>query len=206
MDDADGRAGDRLIQVFDGTRHVAVWPVGASGPGQIRQANVSINCPTAHADAFSRSGAWKAVVARHCPALLPMIENLPCGFLPLVYRYRDVAMQRLVAGRVVFIGDAAHSMSPLLGQGARMALLDAATLAQCLREGVDTDAALDAFDRRCRAQVETFQTISRWLTPVFQSQSRIASALRLSVQLSQRLPFFASRARELLIGEGPMNF
>ncbi|HWU04121.1 MAG TPA: FAD-dependent monooxygenase [Novosphingobium sp.] len=51
-------------------------------------------------------------------------------------------------GRVVLIGDAAHSATPHLGQGAAMAVEDAVVLAQELGER-DTDAALRAFmDRR----------------------------------------------------------
>lgn len=51
-------------------------------------------------------------------------------------------------GRVVLIGDAAHSATPHLGQGAAMAVEDAVVLAEELA-GKDTDAALRAFmDRR----------------------------------------------------------
>ena len=51
-------------------------------------------------------------------------------------------------GRVVLIGDAAHSATPHLGQGAAMAIEDAVVLAEELAER-DVDSALRAFmDRR----------------------------------------------------------
>ncbi len=51
-------------------------------------------------------------------------------------------------GRVVLIGDAAHSATPHLGQGAAMAVEDAVVLAEELA-AKDVDAALHAFmDRR----------------------------------------------------------
>ena len=52
-------------------------------------------------------------------------------------------------GRVVLIGDAAHSATPHLGQGAAMAVEDAVVLAEELGENQPIDAALRAFmDRR----------------------------------------------------------
>lgn len=52
-------------------------------------------------------------------------------------------------GRVVLIGDAAHSATPHLGQGAAMAIEDAVVLAEELGSGKDIGAALRAFmDRR----------------------------------------------------------
>lgn len=50
-------------------------------------------------------------------------------------------------GRVVLIGDAAHSATPHLGQGAAMAIEDAVVLAEELA-GKETEAALKAFMQR----------------------------------------------------------
>jgi 2-polyprenyl-6-methoxyphenol hydroxylase-like FAD-dependent oxidoreductase len=56
-----------------------------------------------------------------------------------------------VSGRVVLIGDAAHAMTPNLGQGACQALEDAVTLAACL-DGSDGLAHYDQ-QRRPRTQL-----------------------------------------------------
>jgi 2-polyprenyl-6-methoxyphenol hydroxylase-like FAD-dependent oxidoreductase len=56
---------------------------------------------------------------------------------------------------MIVIGDAAHPVSPRTTQGASLAIEDAAVLAECLRDIPSADAALAAFERRRREQVES---------------------------------------------------
>ena len=51
-------------------------------------------------------------------------------------------------GRVVLAGDAAHAMSASYGQAANFALEDAATLAACIRDGDDLEAALKDYSKK----------------------------------------------------------
>lgn len=60
-------------------------------------------------------------------------------------------------------------MNPQLGQGVNMALFDAATLADALQEAPTRDAALHDYGRRRRSHLAVYQQLSRWLTPLFQS-------------------------------------
>ncbi|MFN4162233.1 MAG: FAD-dependent oxidoreductase, partial [Stenotrophomonas sp.] len=70
--------------------------------------------------------------------------------------------------RLVLAGDAAHAMSPQLGQGVNMALMDALALRDALRAHRDHDAALQAYVAQRRAHVAIYHFWSRWVTPVFQ--------------------------------------
>ncbi|PZG24518.1 hypothetical protein C1I98_35535 [Spongiactinospora gelatinilytica] len=79
-----------------------------------------------------------------------------------------------VTANVALVGDAAHAMTPALGQGACQALLDAIELAACLREHPgDVAPALRAYDARRRPAAQRIVTVSRWMT-------RLAGSARLA--------------------------
>ena len=92
--------------------------------------------------------------------------------------YADIALKDCKGERIVFIGDAGRATSPQLGQGANLALIDAATLAECLRAEPDLAAALAAYADCRRAHTRFYSLASRWLTPFFQSDSRTAAVVR----------------------------
>jgi 2-polyprenyl-6-methoxyphenol hydroxylase-like FAD-dependent oxidoreductase len=76
------------------------------------------------------------------------------------------------------IGDAAHGMSPQLGQGTNLALLDARVLAHSLASHGTIEMAFAEYSRLRRKHLRFYQLASRWLTPVFQSDSRVMVGLR----------------------------
>ncbi len=80
--------------------------------------------------------------------------------------------------RLVFIGDAAHGMSPQLGQGVNMALLDGQALADALRTQTDIERALADYARTRANHIAVYQWLSRWLTPLFQSDLALFGTLR----------------------------
>ncbi|MEC3918575.1 FAD-dependent oxidoreductase [Nocardia sp. CDC160] len=91
-----------------------------------------------------------------------------------------------VRGRVALLGDAAHAMTPNLGQGANQALEDAVTLAAVLTEH-PVGEALDAYDRLRRPRTTAMVRRSRMIGAVAQLSWLPATVLRDTViRLSPR--------------------
>ncbi|MGG1687763.1 FAD-dependent monooxygenase [Pseudalkalibacillus sp. NRS-1564] len=69
-------------------------------------------------------------------------------------------------GRVLLIGDAAHSTAPHLGQGASLAIEDAVVLTELIQQGLNVTQLLKAFNdrryERCRMLVESSNQLVKW--------------------------------------------
>jgi 2-polyprenyl-6-methoxyphenol hydroxylase-like FAD-dependent oxidoreductase len=78
------------------------------------------------------------------------------------------------SGRVALVGDAAHAMTPNLGQGAGQALEDAVVLAKT----VDGPSGLDAYDRLRRPRTQKIALRSHRIGVAAQWASPAAVTLR----------------------------
>lgn len=103
---------------------------------------------------------WRERVCKRFPAMRPVLDhqNDWSGVVRLLHR--SVRCEHWSRGNVVLIGDAAHAMSPNLGQGANCALVDALALAchvAATPAARDLGEALGRFERERRPLVETLQ-------------------------------------------------
>lgn len=94
--------------------------------------------------------------------------------------YADVWMKQYHHKNVVVIGDAAHGMSPQLGQGANMAILDAYFLSECLKDIKTKDLnsqnniekALENYTQIRKPHHNFYTQASKFLTPLYQSSNK----------------------------------
>lgn len=185
---------DHLSQVYRGaSRMLGVLPVGAV-PGQRgRKAAVFWSLRADGEAAWRAAGlaAWQAEAATLWPEFAAFAEQITDAAQMTMARYTHGSLWRPVADGMAHIGDAAHRASPQLGQGANMALLDAAALLAALRQARgDVPLALLHYARARRSHVHLYQVLSRMFTPQYQSDSTILPVVRdrLLYPLSQVTP------------------
>lgn len=200
--DPDGAFAGELAQTYRGTEEMVgflptggavslFWSVRAGAP------------PTTDLE------AWADRVCALQPRARAIVERLssPAELLPATYW--DVRLPAWHAGRAVFLGDAGHAMSPQLGQGANLALMDAAALADCLAaEGDDVPVALARYSAERRRHLRFYARASRALTPVFQSRGDVLSRPRdLLMGPAGRIPWVRRQMLATLAGvkEGPFR-
>jgi 2-polyprenyl-6-methoxyphenol hydroxylase-like FAD-dependent oxidoreductase len=88
------------------------------------------------------------------------------------------ALPYWVDNRVALIGDAAHAMTPNLGQGGCQAIEDAVVLAKAVTSLNDVPAGLQTYQIARKSYVETIVTKSRQIGAVFSINNRWGSAVR----------------------------
>ncbi|MFO0573684.1 MAG: NAD(P)/FAD-dependent oxidoreductase [Polyangia bacterium] len=215
-----GFLGARLYQVVDGTRRLlGLLPTGlgprpadraepAAGP-DVPLVSLFYSVRIDDVPALRAAGllAWKAEVRRLAPAADAVLGSIRSIDQLLLSEYSDVVMERWHGRDVVYLGDAAHAMSPQLGQGCNLALVDAAVLAASLAAHDRVADALAAYSRARRSHLGYYQLATRWLTPLFQSDHAWLGPPRdLLMGLTCRLPWFRTQMLTGMAGvsRGPL--
>lgn len=170
-----------LSQRYDAAKvMIGILPVGRAHAGEGRKVAFFWSLKTADAEAVKAAGLerWKAGIADYWPQTRPFLEQITDWDQLTLARYAHRTTLPPHADGIVFIGDSAHSTSPQLGQGANMALLDAATLAHALSSAGSVEEGLSAYAAARRSHVRLFQLLSYVFTPFYQSDSRAIAWLR----------------------------
>lgn len=111
------------------------------------------------------------------------------------YPLGGVLVPQLIAERLALIGDAAHVIHPVAGQGLNLGFRDAVTLAEVLvdaaRVGMDIGSAqiLERYQRWRRFDVLTLTSVTDLLIRSFSNDSKLLGNLRMiGLRLTNRLP------------------
>lgn len=159
---------------------IGVLPVGRAQAGEGRKAAFFWSLKTAEVEAVKQAGLvrWRARIRDYWPEAAPFLDQITDWEQLTLARYAHRTTLPPHADGIVFIGDSAHSTSPQLGQGANMALLDAAALAHALSSAATVEQGLAAYAAARRGHVRLFQLLSYAFTPFYQSDSRVIAWLR----------------------------
>lgn len=121
---------------------------------------------------------WKAQVAALWPACVPLLDQITDAEQLIFARYAHRTLAMPAEPGLIHIGDAWHSASPQLGQGANMALLDAWALAKALAMAESVDEGIVQAIALRRRHVRLYQWLTALFTPVYQSDSRLLPFVR----------------------------
>ncbi|RZF52994.1 FAD-dependent monooxygenase [Acinetobacter halotolerans] len=195
-----------LHQFYDRSKiMMGVLPTGAipSAPQQ-RLSSVFWSLPTPQLQSFLKDEQakqqWLQQVSDRWPDVAEWLKQIVYDeqIQPqwLSAQYRDVVMSQYGQGRIGVIGDAAHAMSPQLGQGANMALLDAWAFSQSVQrtkknQQIDWAMLWQHYHQHRHSSTQFYQFLSRLLTPLYQSNHWWASGLRdLTFPWMYQIPYF----------------
>jgi 2-polyprenyl-6-methoxyphenol hydroxylase-like FAD-dependent oxidoreductase len=142
-------------------------------------------------------GALRAAWEVAYPASAAILAGVGSFDDLLINEVIEVRCRSFVDGRLVLLGDAAHAMSPNLGQGANSALVDAAALVDELRRG-EFAAALAAYDRRRRPAVTKVQDAAAAAAAISERTGLVFRWLRDRVLLPMAALGMEKRARAAL--------
>lgn len=154
-------------------------------------------------EAWRQAGldAWKDRVRALWPETDVLLKGISSTEQLVFARYSHHTLRQPYFGTVATIGDAAHSTSPQLGQGANMAMLDAAALADALAENADIPLALAEYAKKRRFHIRLYQTLSAAFTPFYQSDSRILPFIRdVLVAPTARIPPLSRLLASMVVG------
>jgi len=143
--------GNKTVEYWSGSRRLLYTPCSDT--------DVYIALTMLDTDLAARAVPLdRAEWTRSFPQLCALIARL--GDDARYDRFEVIRLKRWSAGRVAFIGDAAHALPPNLGQGGGFAMMNALSLAVYLERHADVANALAQWEQAERPRTEHIQRLS----------------------------------------------
>ena len=175
-------ADKQVVQIVDGTKRMfGLLPTGSAPRGNDLLVSLFWSIRIDRFDAWRARGlaAWREEALALHPGSESIVSQIADIDALTLTQYCDVRMRRWHGDRIVFIGDSAHAMGPLLGQGANLALWDAMCLSYALSDDRrELPAALAGYTAARRRHLNYYQLATRALTGFFQSDSQVLGWIR----------------------------
>lgn len=201
-----GEPGDLAVVVLDPAGVLESFPLPGGGRRLVAWDGVDPGMTAAAAATDAPGGASElerlrvAVAERGGGvALAAMIEGAT------TFGIRRALARRMRVGRVVAIGDTAHEVSPMGGQGMNLGLLDAATLAPLVAEWLRGDEPPLALARWERDRLVSARTAG-WMAGLNTALGRRRSPVAHRATVSGFRAAMATPARDLLARAYAMGF
>lgn len=198
----DDSARTEAIEAWGPGRRIGLVPIGPPTRPQVYGFLVEPAPPGSPAHPTDRAALW-ARFQGFCGGVDDRLATLPPDLPLLHHDLFELDRHHWGQGRVVLLGDAAHAMTPNLGQGAGMGIEDAWVLAELLAtEGLGPDPAARLAQAR-GARVRFVADSSRRIGQAAHWSSPVARGLRDLLMVST--PAWASRGQqERLLQGGPV--
>ena len=176
----------KSLEYWQGGRRIGVVP---ASPDQVY---IYLCCPAADTEG-RRSPVNHDSWIKSFPGLHNYIERVTDN--GRWASFSDVTCKAWSKGRVAIIGDAAHAMSPNLGQGACVAMQTAFALSREFDGASDTPMGLQRWEARLRPLVDATQRFSRfygrigtkWPRPLLDLRSALIWAIGQSKTLQRKI-------------------
>lgn len=143
------------------------------------------------------------LIHQHFPEKLGKVTVVDKGFFPLTRRHAN----QYRAGRVLLLGDAAHSINPLAGQGVNLGFKDVSALAKiiatAMSEGISwhNEKTLNQYQTARKADNLMMMSAMDTLYATFSNNSPILKAIRnVGLFAAQRTPVLKNKVLEYACG------
>jgi 2-polyprenyl-6-methoxyphenol hydroxylase-like FAD-dependent oxidoreductase len=181
------------IEEWNGGRRIGVVPCSPE------HTYIFLCCPDSDLEGKQQQPFNRATWLESFPDMKSQLDRIPDDPEGRYATFHDVQSRGWHVGRAAILGDAAHAMSPNLGQAACCAMMNAVALGQAL-DRYEVEEALDVWESSERPVTDRVQRYSRlygrmgtgWPRPLLDARSALIWTLGKAKPVQKRINFAAS--------------
>ena len=182
------------IEEWNGGRRIGVVPCAPD------KTYIFLCCPESDVEGRQQQPFNRETWIASFPHMKSQLDRIPDNPEGRYATFHDVQSTGWHKGRAAIIGDAAHAMSPNLGQAACCGMMNAVALGQALDRFDDVEQALDVWEASERPVTDRVQRYSRlygrmgtrWPRQLLDARSALVWTLGKAAPVQKRINFAAS--------------